>query len=580
MMTQSVTETDSIQRYLDAYVKDDAEATKHLELVGFSSFTNDPQNLGVMAKTSEGKTYAITRVMDLFPNALKITGQTAKALFYENGAVIDTETGEEIEEKINGLKDELEGLEGSKNSGPEKARLRAQLRGLQRNAGIKVNLSHRILVFLDSPEAALWNALKPLLSHDSWTSWYISVNKGAGSGRSKTEKILLEGWPTCIFASARNEDAWAIWPEIQSRFTIISPNAEPEKYLHANELTARLKGRPTFLVRDDFPESLLEDAKREVRRIKEEMLAVIENPQESAILNPFADAMARAFPHQTGVSMRVFKRLISYSGLLALRNLDRRTKLRIEGKVRAIVVTAEDMKRTLDLIGTNSNQVAPERKHFYEKVILPLSGERPSEWKNSPEGYCSLTEMTKYSASHYRAVGRDSIEKWVMAIEEAGLLTREENPDDKRSFLFSPIGVEGSGEGRLSESRVISESGIFTPQTALESLRTCSDAISEKGGVFEDEHGETVSSLEGLAQVLCQVIPSDIQSEHGIELRQPEGVSKEPDSDIVRRSDNLSLWICATPGCGCGPYTGPKDEAWRGHRQLEPTHQELMEYLP
>lgn len=58
------------------------------------------------------------------------------------------------------------------------------------------------------------------------------------------KKIVTRGWPSCIFASARNESKWSMWPEIQSRFLVISPNIVPEKVHEGNILISQRMSLP------------------------------------------------------------------------------------------------------------------------------------------------------------------------------------------------------------------------------------------------------------------------------------------------------------------------------------------------
>ena len=56
-----------IEKYLDTKIKNDPLLVRQLLRVCFSAYTNNPINLGVLAPTSEGKTYATVQVTNLFP---------------------------------------------------------------------------------------------------------------------------------------------------------------------------------------------------------------------------------------------------------------------------------------------------------------------------------------------------------------------------------------------------------------------------------------------------------------------------------------------------------------------------------
>ena len=75
----------------------------------------------------------------------------------------------------------------------------------------------------------------------------------------KVKKIVTRGWPSCIFASARDESQWKIWPEIQSRFLVISPNIIPEKVREGNILISQRKSLPRRIKEKIIVSSLEED---------------------------------------------------------------------------------------------------------------------------------------------------------------------------------------------------------------------------------------------------------------------------------------------------------------------------------
>src|SRR5271157_125686 len=188
--TPTVQYVDPIRQYLRALIKDDDDAIEHVLITCFSSTTNDPLNLGIMAPSSQGKSYIISLVTGLFPNAHVFAGSSAKAFFYEEGQAVDPETKEDLQGSIDRLRERLDRLqEDPEASSADKAAVKSELRAVQRRSMIKVNLEGRIMVFLEPPELALWEALKPILSHDKWESEYQTVDK-ASSGENRTRKIL------------------------------------------------------------------------------------------------------------------------------------------------------------------------------------------------------------------------------------------------------------------------------------------------------------------------------------------------------------------------------------------------------
>jgi hypothetical protein len=50
-------------------IKQENALVRQIGYTGLSAYTNDPLNLGIMAPTSEGKTYPVTEMMQFFPKA-------------------------------------------------------------------------------------------------------------------------------------------------------------------------------------------------------------------------------------------------------------------------------------------------------------------------------------------------------------------------------------------------------------------------------------------------------------------------------------------------------------------------------
>lgn len=109
-----------------------------------------------------------------------LAGMTDKALFHRNGSFVikNEESGkyEPIDEKLEDLGIDIEDIEEQLKTTQDKKpkkELRKEIRRLDRskkdltrNTKKLIDLSHKTLIFLDSPRPELFNALMPLLSHD------------------------------------------------------------------------------------------------------------------------------------------------------------------------------------------------------------------------------------------------------------------------------------------------------------------------------------------------------------------------------------------------------------------------------
>ena len=102
----------------------------------------------------------------------------------------------------------------------DKSELRAKSKKL-------IDLSHKIIIFLDTPPPGLLNALIPLLSHDEYETEYDYVDTHNGI---VTKTNVLRGWPVFIFAQATDLGHYRRYPEIQRKSIFTNPRMDTTKY--------------------------------------------------------------------------------------------------------------------------------------------------------------------------------------------------------------------------------------------------------------------------------------------------------------------------------------------------------------
>jgi hypothetical protein len=240
-------------------VKREDALIRQILYTGFSTYVeDDPLNLGVLAPTSEGKTYAITESLQYFPDedVLYIGQMSPKVLVRQKGILIDKKTGESIGNKIQELITKSRELAKKKNATKDKTikteindeilNIGEDIRKLIDNSKTLIDLRGKILVFLEPPQHELWNLLKPILSHDKKEIEFPFVDKTPNSN-AETKDVVVRGWPACIFCSAKDESKWEIWNEIKSRILITSPNMVTQKYQESNKLILQIKGLPNLI---------------------------------------------------------------------------------------------------------------------------------------------------------------------------------------------------------------------------------------------------------------------------------------------------------------------------------------------
>jgi len=94
-----------IKKYLNSKIKNDDKLVEKILWIYFSAYTANPINLGIMAPSSEGKTYASVVVSSIFPkeDIISVGRMSPTALIHQNGILVD--------ENLNSIENILELLD-------------------------------------------------------------------------------------------------------------------------------------------------------------------------------------------------------------------------------------------------------------------------------------------------------------------------------------------------------------------------------------------------------------------------------------------------------------------------------------
>src|SRR5918999_3562466 len=313
-----------------------------------SAYTNNPLNLAINAPSGEGKTYVLQKVGDTFPkeDVMFLAGMTDKALFHRTGElVVKSEYNgeyEPVEDKIAKIDSDIQDKECEIQITKDK-NVKQGLRSMimswnkERKDLIKeskklIDLSHKILVFLDSPRPELFNALMPLLSHDKYEVEYQFVDTHNGI---KTKSNILRGWPAVIFAQAIDYSHYQRYPEIQRRFIISNPKMETAKYAAAVDLICDKFGLPDFA----YQSKIVSDSDKEkvceiIKGIKERVTDIRINvpPGKNNVIIPFYESLKGSLSKQKAFDMTVANRFLGFLSLLPIINADKRPRLIVANK--------------------------------------------------------------------------------------------------------------------------------------------------------------------------------------------------------------------------------------------------------
>jgi 5S rRNA maturation endonuclease (ribonuclease M5) len=377
-------------------IKKDEENKLITFLCQLSAYTESSQfNISFNAPSSTGKSYIPTEIARLFPeeDVIEIGYCSPTAFFHDVGKY-------------------------SESSG-----------------GYVVDLSRKILIFLDQPHTLLLQHLRPILSHDKKQIRMKITDKSQKYGL-KTKNILLIGYPAVIFCTA----GLKIDEQEATRFLLLSPETNQEKIREAiyEKLKKETDTGAYQRTLDNHPERSL--LKERIRAIKQENIKEIKISSTEKIKERFFEKNKVLKPrHQRDIG-----RLVSLIKSSALLNLWFRDK---DGST--IVANEADIEaafKVWDLICESQElNLPPYIYQLYQEVILPAWNEKNKTRTGGFEEVTGKLGLTRQDIiqKHYEVYGR-FIPDWqlrqqiIPMLETAGLIIQERDPNDRRKMLIYP----------------------------------------------------------------------------------------------------------------------------------------------
>jgi hypothetical protein len=355
---------------------------------GLSSYIgDDPINLGIIAPTSEGKTYPVEETMKLFPkeDMYKVGSMSAKVLVRQKGTLID-KNGQPIDQKIKDLVKKKNLLGDSKEDKEQKLNIISEIEELYEGAKTLIELTGKILVFLEPPHKEVWAILKPILSHDSPEIEYPFVNKTDKDGH-ETKDVVVRGWPACIFCSAKDESSWSVWPEIKSRCLISSPNMVAKKYKESTKLISTKYGEPNLIQQQTvISNNDIEIAKQCLLLIKQKIdnLRLKNNNGKISLWIPYAELLEKELPSNKGTDVRLQKRIFSLLRIVPIIKFNLR-KLLVLGGETSVIADLKDLKEVLS-ITQNFDGIPKFKIEFFNNIFYPCFARKTEVDSNGKEG--------------------------------------------------------------------------------------------------------------------------------------------------------------------------------------------------
>lgn len=392
-------------------IKHDAENKLTTFLCELSAYTESSQfNISYNAPSSTGKSYIPTEIARLFPqeDVMEIAYCSPTAFFHDAG---------EYDKEKNGY---------------------------------LVDLSHKILIFLDQPHNELLARLRPLLSHDK-KEIAIKITDKTQKNGTKTKNILLRGYPSVIFCTA----GLNIDEQEATRFLLLSPEVNQDKIQQGINATILKEANSVNFISwlEENPERAL--LKERIRAIKLEKIKEINISSHETIGERFLSKNKTLKPrHQ-----RDIKRLLSLVKSFAILNVWWRDR---NGST--ITANEDDINEAFklwDKISVSQElNLPPYIYNLYKEIILCAWEAKNNNRSEAIEGITGKLGVSRQEVleKHFAVYGRmlDSHQlrqQILPMLETAGLIVQEQDPNDKRKMMIFPSSMyQLSGVKRNSET--------------------------------------------------------------------------------------------------------------------------------
>ena len=385
---------DELTEILGLTIKKDTTNKIITFLCELSAYTESSQfNISYNAPSSTGKSYIPTEIAYLFPeeDVIEIGYCSPTAFFHE--------VGEFVKEKN----------------------------------GYVVDLSRKILIFLDQPHIQLLERLRSLLSHDKKEIQSKITDKNQKFGL-RTKNVFLKGFPAVVFCTA----GLKIDEQEATRFLLLSPQTNQEKIREA--IYEKIKKETDVI---SYKKWLDEDPKRNL--LKERILAIkLANIKEIKMESPelVSDIFFSKSKNLKPRHQRDITRIISMAKSLALLNFEHRKK---DGNT--IIANNDDIKMAFHIWDTISESqelnLPPFILDLYKEIILLAWNEKININEMSELNLEAGLSRQEIQKKHFQVYGR-YLADWLLRqqiipmLETAGLISQEADPNDKRKMLIYP----------------------------------------------------------------------------------------------------------------------------------------------
>ena len=296
-----------------------------------------------------------------------------------------------------------------------------------------LDLSKKIIIFLDQPHNILLQYLRSLLSHDKKEITNKIVDSNGQYG-TKTKTIIIKGYPVFIFCTAD----FKIDEQEATRFILLSPEMNQGKIRDSiNEAISKGSDKGKYIGKLDKNEDRLELMER-IKAIKNEgnLEIIIKNPD--IIRDRFLKDRNKLKPaHQ-----RDIKKILSLIKVMTLLNLYFR-----ERKGNTIYSNDEDIEDALSVweeISTSQDLGIPPYVYDIYKIIYSAFIRKNKKNTKRRIGVERKEAQIAYFNTYGKSFDPYKLRAQILPLlENAGLIYQENGDIDKRKkYIFPQLEIK------------------------------------------------------------------------------------------------------------------------------------------
>jgi len=416
---------------MDMRIKKDRPVKLSVFFTALSAYLKNPMNLFQKGESGVGKSYNTVQSLTYFPcdTVILLGGISPKALIHDHG-ILMTKEGKPIDEDniperpqridFTSHEDFKDALAGYKKA------LKEYKKALKESYTL-IELSGKVLVFLETPEFEAFRMLYPILSHDTERYEYRFVDK-SGKGKMRTVHVVIEGWPATIFLMVERK----FMEELATRSFTVTPENSPEKIEAANELTNQKVCYPW----EQQKENKTVESIKEILRAIQSWFKVY----DADVTVPFTE-LSKLFPREITRDMRDFAHFTQFVKTLTAFHLFQRPVLKLKNQ-RFLVATLYDVAAALSIYAEifESTRTGTDQAllNFYHAVIC-----KKDQW--------TIKEATSaYNQNTTKKASSDTVRLKLERLAQIGYVDIQKSDTDKRMNIYTPLLEENQEKPEIS----------------------------------------------------------------------------------------------------------------------------------